>query len=314
MTSDPGSPTLDQLRVLVEVAETGSFTAAAQKMNRAISVISYSISNLEAQLGITLFDRETTRKPQLTEAGRVVLAEARSVIGGVSNLRSKVKGMLQGLEGELGVVLDSLLPAERVIDALTSFSSEFPTVTLHVHIETLGAVASLVLDKVATIGISGPFTADYAELDRISVGSLRMVPVAGRDHPLASPPPEGHPAGAQRDHVQLVIHDRSPLTLGRDFSVSSNRTWRLADLSAKHMLLKAGIGWGMMPLAMVTDDLDAGTLVELDLPDAIAFDYLVDAIYRSDTPPGPAAAWLVERFRQQADTLVRRPSRLRGPE
>lgn len=201
MTADPGSPTLDQLRVLVEVVETGSFTAAARKMNRAISVISYSISNLEAQLGITLFDRETTRKPQLTEAGRVVLAEARSVVSGVSTLRSKVKEMLQGLEGELSVVLDSLLPAERVIDALTSFSSEFPTVTLHVHIETLGAVASLILDKVATIGISGPFAADYAALHRISIGSLRMVPVAGRDHPLASPPPEGHPAGAARDHV-----------------------------------------------------------------------------------------------------------------
>jgi len=309
MISDPGSPTLDQLRVLVEVAETGSFTAAARKMNRAISVISYSISNLEVRLGITLFDRETTRKPQVTEAGRMVLAEARSVVGEVNNLRSKVKGMLQGLEGELSVVLDSLLPAERVIDALTSFSSEYPTVTLQVHIETLGAVASLVIDKVAMIGISGPFAADYAELDRISVGSLRMVPVAGRAHPLALPPPEGHPAGAGRDHIQLVIYDRSPLTLGRDFSVSGSRSWRLADLSAKHMLLKAGIGWGMMPLAMVADDLVAGTLVELGLPDAIAFDYLVDAIYCGDTLPGPAAAWLVERFRQQADNQIRHPLR-----
>lgn len=44
----------------------------------------------------------------------------------------------------------------------------------------------------------------------------------------------------------------------------------------------------LMPLAMVIDDLDAGTLVELDLPDAAAFDSLVDAIYRGDTPPGPA--------------------------
>ncbi len=296
---------MDQLRVLVEVVDTGSFTAAARKMNRAISVISYAISNLEAQLGIALFDRAATRKPRLTEAGRVILAEARSIVGGVSHLQSTVKGMLQGLEGELSVVLDSLLPAERVIDALAGFSVEFPNVVLHVHVETLGAVASLVLDKVATIGISGPFAANHAELDRVSVGSLRMVPVAGRHHPLASVPSGGHRAKEGRDHVQLVVYDRSPLTFGRDFSVSASVTWRIADLSAKHILLKAGIGWGMMPLAMVAGDLETGALVALELPDVTAFDYLVDAIYRSDTPPGPAATWLVERFRRQAAAMPR---------
>jgi len=135
-----------------------------------------------------------------------------------------------------------------------------------------------------------------------------MVPVAGRYHPLASPPADGHPPGAGREPIQLVIYDRSPLTQGRDFSVSGSRTWRLADLFAKHMLLKAGIGWGMMPLAMVVEDLKAGTLVELGLPDGNAFDYSVDAIYRRHTPLGPAAAWLVERFRQQADDVERHTS------
>ena len=300
MSIDPRDPTLDQLRVLVAVAETGSFTAAARKMNRAISVVSYSISNLEAQLGIPLFDRETARRPRLTEAGRIVLAEAQSVIGGVGGLRSKVKGMLQGLEGELGVALDSLLPPERMIDALTSFSAAFPTVVLRLHVETLGGVVSLVLDKVATIGISGPFARDRTELDRISVGSLRMLPGAGPDHPLAATPPGGHPAGVVRNHVQLVVYDRSPLTLGRDFSVSANLTWRLADLSVKHILLRAGVGWGLMPLAMVADDLRARRLVALDLPDVPAFDYLLDAVHRVDTPPGPAASWLIRRFREQA--------------
>ena len=126
-----------------------------------------------------------------------------------------------------------------------------------------------------------------------------MVPVAGRGHPLATVPTGGHAPGAIREHVQLVVYDRSSLTKGQDFSVVSSRTWRLADLYAKHMLLRAGIGWGMMPLAMVEDDLAAGVLVELDAPDGPAFDYPVDGIYRADTPPGPAACWLVERFRSQ---------------
>ena len=298
MPIGPGTPTLDQLSVFVQVVESGSFTAAARKLNRALSVISYTITNLEAQLGIPLFDRSGTRKPQLTEAGRAVLAEARSVVGGVGHLRAKVAGMSQGLEGEAHVVLDSLLSAARVVDALTAFAREFPTVTLHVHVETLGAVANLVLTGTAAIGISGQRSADFDELHRISVGSLRMVPVAGAEHPLALG--RGHSPGAAREHVQLVVYDRSPLTQGKDYSVSASRTWRLADLSAKHMLLRGGIGWGMMPLAMVTDDLAAGVLVQLDVPDLAAFDYPIDAIYRTDRPPGPAAAWLIERFRGQA--------------
>ncbi len=299
MSSAPGTPTLDQLNILVQVVETGSFTGAARKMNRALSVISYTVGNLEAQLGMTLFDRAASRRPQLTEAGRLVLAEARSVVAGVGNLRARVAGMLQGLEGELHVVLDCLLPPERITDALTAFSDEHPSVALHLHMETLGAVAGMVLGGSAVIGISGPFTAGFDELHRISVGSVRMISVAGRKHPLASVPTGGHTPGALREHVQLVVYDRSPLTKGRDFSVVSSRTWRLADLSAKHMLLRAGIGWGVMPLAMVQDDLAAEVLVELDVPDLAPFDYPVDAIYRADTPPGPAARWLIERFRGQ---------------
>lgn len=289
---------LDQLHVLVQGVETGSFTAAARKMNRTLSVVSYTVANLEAQLGVELFDRTVSRKPRLTEAGRMVLAEARSVVGGVNNLRAKVAAMSQGLEGELHVVLDSLLSPARVTDALTAFSDQYPTVRLYLHVETLGAVAGLVLEKTAIIGISGQRTADFDELHRSGVGSLRMVPVAGPRHPLASP--GGQPLGSAREHVQLVVYDRSPLTKSKDFSVIASRTWRLADLCAKHMLLRAGIGWGVMPLAMVKDDLAEGVLIQLDIPELAPFDYPLDAIHRTDTPPGPAASWLIERFRGQS--------------
>lgn len=298
MISEPGTPTLDQLKVLLTVVDAGSFAAAARKLNRATSVISYSIANLEAQLGMLLFDRETTRKPQLTEAGRMVLAEARTVSNGIDGLRAKVRGMLQGIEAELHIVLDVLLPEARVVDALISFREEFPTVSLHLHVETLGAVTKLVLDKVATIGVTGPLDGPVAGIERILIGTVPMIPVAAPQHPLAL---AGRSApGAGREHIQLVLTDRSPLTEGRDFAVVSSRTWRLADLGSKHMLLKAGIGWGNMPVPMIEEDLKSGRLVALDLPDSIGGDYALAAIYRADTPPGPAASWLIRRFEEQA--------------
>ncbi|WP_065260028.1 LysR family transcriptional regulator [Pseudomonas bananamidigenes] len=297
MISDPGTPTLDQLRVFLTVVEVGSFAGAARKLHRATSVVSYSIANLEMQLGVTLFDRETTRKPQLTDAGRTVLAEARTIANGVHGLRAKVKGLLQGLEAEVHVVLDVMLPAERVVDALKSFREAFPTVALHLHMEALGAVTELVINRGAVVGVSGPMNDGINGLERIGIGSVELIPVAAPNHPLACA--EANVPGAGREHTQLVLSDRSELTRDKDFAVLSSRTWRLADLGAKHMLLREGIGWGNMPRPMIQEDLDSGRLVRLDLPEYRSGQYTFDAIYRTDVPPGPAARWLIERFVQQ---------------
>jgi DNA-binding transcriptional LysR family regulator len=103
-------------------------------------------------------------------------------------------------------------------------------------------------------------------------------------------------AALARDHVQLVLTDRSSLTDGRDFGVLSVKTWRLADLGAKHALLLAGMGWGNMPKPMVNDDLKRGRLVELQIEAPGDLVYRFHTVYRRDTPPGPAASWLMERL------------------
>jgi DNA-binding transcriptional LysR family regulator len=77
------------------------------------------------------------------------------------------------------------------------------------------------------------------------------------------------------------------------------RSWRLADLGAKHALLLAGIGWGNMPEPILRDDLAASRLKRLDLPDSTGGFYALEAMYRTDRPPGPAAAWMIERFSEQ---------------
>lgn len=292
--ASPGTPTLDQLRVFLAVVETGSFAAAGRKLGRAVSVISYGIGNLEDQLGLLLFDREGTRKPQLTVAGRAVLAEARTVAHGIDELRAKVKGLLEGLEAEVNLAVDVMLPAARLATVLRDFACTFPTVQMRLHVEALGAVTALVLAGRAVVGISGPIALGAEGLDTMAAGLVTMVPVAAPGHELARMNPI--PPGAARNCVQLVLTDRSPLTEGRDFAVLSPRTWRLADLGAKHALLREGIGWGNMPLPLVESDLAAGTLVRLDMPDHVGGTYRFAGVWRRDTPPGPAAAWLLDQF------------------
>ncbi|WP_313441550.1 LysR family transcriptional regulator [Novosphingobium sp.] len=292
--SNPGTPTLDQLRIFLAIVDTGSFAAAGRKLNRAVSVISYGIANLEAQLGVLLFEREGTRKPQLTTAGRAVLSEARGVAEGIDGLRAKVKGLLDGLEAEIDLAVDVMFPAERLGVILRAFAAEFPTVQLRLHVEALGAITSMVLDGTAVIGVSGPLFAGVGGLESVSVGSVAMVPVAAPDHPLGRM--DLIPPGAGREYTQLVLSDRSRFTEGKDFSVMSPKTWRLADLGAKHALLRQGIGWGNMPLPMIEADLVSGTLIRLSMPDHPGGIYRFGGIWRRDTPPGPAAAWLLDKF------------------
>ena len=70
--------TLYQLRTFIAAVDEGSFSAAGRKLRRAQSVVSQTLANLEAQLGVKLFDR-SARYPRLTEEGRSLLADARSV-------------------------------------------------------------------------------------------------------------------------------------------------------------------------------------------------------------------------------------------
>jgi DNA-binding transcriptional LysR family regulator len=295
---DPGVPTLDQMSVLLAVADTGSLAAAARRLGRAPSAISYALDNLENQLGLSLFERVTTRHPRLTKRGEAVVAEARAVFERVDALRAKVKGLLDGLEAEVALAVDVMLPTARLVDALQGFRLQFPTVTLRLHVEALGAITELVTQGKAIIGISSVVHSVPEGLEHVPIGGVLMLPVAAPSHPLSTSCHKRF--GDLKDHVQLVLTDRSPLTAGQDFGVCSDMTWRLADLGAKHALLRAGVGWGHMPEPMVRDDLANGRLVVLDIAGWKGADYALQVIYRTAVPPGPAARWLIERFASQA--------------
>lgn len=293
---EPRSPTLDQLLVFLAIAEEGSFAAAARRLGRATSVISYAIANLEAQLGLQLFDRDTTKKPQLTEAGRAMLTDARTVALSVDSLLARARGLQAGLEAEVALVVDAMVPMRSMVGVFDAFQSAYPTVPLRLSVEAMGAVAQNVLDGVAAFGLSGPLDHGPDGLERRQIGAVRLLPVAAPAHPLARFTGTV-PTREARKHLQLVLTDRSQLTAGREFAVLALKTWRLADLAAKHELLLAGLGWGSMPEAMVGDDLAAGRLVRLNIDTWDNVVYPLQVVHRLDAPLGPASAWLVEQLK-----------------
>lgn len=291
------APSLDHLRIFLAVAEEGSFGGAARRLGRAVSVISYAVAQLEAQLAVQLFAREGSRRPELTETGRALLAEAMAISDDVDALLAKVRSLRQGLEPELSLAVDVMVPGHLLALLLADFQTMFPSVSLRLHVEALGAVAALVVEGRATLAIAGPDILDLPGIEREIVGKVEMVPVAAPGHPLARQ--DRIAPGEARDHLQLVLTDRSALTQGRDFAVASPRTWRIADLGAKHALLREGAGWGLMPRHAIADDLACGRLVELRLPETASIAYALIAMWRRDQPPGPAAVWVLDEIRKR---------------
>jgi len=287
---------LDQIRIFIAAADTGSFSAAARRLNRAQSVVSQTIANLEVQLRIPLFDRDG-RYPRLTEQGRQMLADARSVAAGIDQLKARAKGMAEGLEPELAVVIDVMFPMVVLTRAVAEFGSVFPGTPLRVYVEALGGVAQSVLDRTCGLGFIGSLPVQTPELVNERLIGVEMVIVAAATHPLGALRGPIRTAEFAK-HTQLVLTDRTTLSQGREFAVLSPRTWRLADLGAKHEFLRANLGWGGMPLHRVERDLADGTLVRLQPEDAVAdLVMAMSAVYRTDSPPGPAGRWLIGQLR-----------------
>ena len=286
--------TIDQLKVFIAAADERSFSAAGRKLSRAQSVISHSVAALEGQLGVVLFERKT-RYPSLTDPGRALLATARRILNEVSELKAQARGLVDGLESSLNLVVDVMYPMDRLTAAVSAFRIEFPTVPLSLHVEALGAVAKPVLDGDCSLGIMGSLPDVPEALRKVGVGHVKLIPVVSPSHPLASI--EGPvPASVLARHIQLVLSDRTELTSGKDFAVLSPETWRVADLGAKRSFLIAGLGWGNMPYPVVEKDLALGRLVQIDVEDPLpgGGNLPLFLIYRADTPPGPAGRWMID--------------------
>jgi DNA-binding transcriptional LysR family regulator len=301
----PAVPSIDQLLVLLAVEEEGSFTAAARRLGRATSAISYAIDTLEQQLGLPLFDRGTTRKPRLTREGEAVVSEAKAVAFSVETLRARVRGFLDDLEPEVSLVVDSLLPTGRLTRLLRDFNDKFPTVPIRLLVETLGGVERALRDDHARIGVGSQLHMTMTGFRRVDIEAVRLIPVAAPGHPLArvtrAAPREAN------DFIQLILSER-PAADGRDFGVVSLNSWRIGDLAAKHALLLAGLGWGGMPEPVVRADIEAGRLVRLNLRNWRGGEYNLQAVHKVDTPPGPAGRWLIDRLVALSDELERLPA------
>lgn len=307
------SLTLDQFSVFATVVAEGSFAAAARRLNRAQSAITYAIQKLEEQSGVTLFDRSAYRA-ELTEAGRALLPRAKRILDDVDDFRLQAAGVTEGMEAELSLVVDAFVP-DFLAPVLKDFQAAFPLVQLRLAVEYFQATAQALEEGWADLALMSASQPPSPGLERIHCDEIELVAVAAPDHPLAQVKGRLVPE-LMRDHLQLVLSARSEVRDRRDFGVHAVRRWRIADMSLRYALLLAGVGWCSMPRKLVAADLAAGRLVELkplrwEGADRMPRFPLVIA-HRRDKALGPAARWLIQRLAVAAVKTPRSPKTRAG--
>lgn len=215
--------TLDQLRIFVAVAETGSFSAAARRLGRVQSAVSQSMQGLEGILGTAVFDR-SGKAPKLNEAGRAILPDARRLIDGARALKAHAAGMAAGLEPELTLAVDAIFPNDLLIESLKAFSETFRDMPVSVFTEGLGGPEQRLRDGVVRLALSSFATRERAQdLESEFLVRIPLIPVVASSHLLAQI--EGVLGRDRLEYeTQLVLTDRTPITQNTFGGILSQKT------------------------------------------------------------------------------------------
>ena len=291
-----GTLTLDQLRVLVTIEETGSFSAAGRRLQRAQSAISHAVQTLEILQRVQLFDR-SGRTPVFTEAGRALVAQARQVLRQAELFERTAGAIASGLEPELTFSVDNMVPSAPVIRALGALQQRFPDLAVTLFTEALGGAERRVRSGSAALGLCLLLPNQAQDLQAYQVTTIELVPVVAPSHPLA-----GETRRIEREilaeHVQLILTDPENQG-GPSYSVVSSRVWRFVDLGRRLDFLLAGFGWATMPLHIVEGLLREGSLLRLpiDDPAILPGSIPIYAVHQRDRPLGIAARSLLHDIR-----------------
>jgi DNA-binding transcriptional LysR family regulator len=294
------SLTLDQMRVLVAVAETGSFSAASRKLGRVQSAISQAIRAMETTLGVVLFDR-STKTPTLTEAGVAIVQDARAIVDSAKALRLRAQSIAEDVEPELTLAVDATFPMPLLMESLRALRGAFPKLPATVFTEALGAAEETLRTAAARMAIyplrGGPTPDISAEF----LTTIALVPVVASDHALARAA-EPIRREALEPHVQLVLTGRSSYAQNMRGGIVSHHLWRFADLTTRLEFLLAGFGWCNMPQHMIEDHVAAGRLKRLALAGEPAVEIPLHVVSQRGRELGRAGKWLVADLRSRLKT------------
>ena len=227
ITGDDDVVDLRQLEYFLAVAEERSFTRGASRAHVVQSAASAAVSRLEREVGVVLFER-SGRRTELTDAGRVMLHRARSILGEVQRARDELHVLAGSLHGS--VMVGTVLSTGRfdLITAIAEFQRTYPNVSVELQLS------------------AGPLEDRVNEL------------LEGRVELMLVPVPARRPHGVRIDSIAdlqlaLACHRQDPLAVRRRVTYRDISERRFIDFPPR---------WGNRALV---DDLFAAHDVRRDV-------------------------------------------------
>ncbi|MEU4343345.1 LysR family transcriptional regulator [Nocardia sp. NPDC023852] len=266
---------LQQMRYVVAVAETNSFTRAAERCLVVQSALSHQIARLERELGARLFER-TSRRVRLTPAGAAFLPAARQCLDAAERAAAEVAAAVGEVRGRLAVGLIPTVAAVDIPGALRDFRRQYPHVRISLRVGASEDLAEQVEQGAVDVAFLGlPTTARPQGVAAHELARDRLVAVVAPDHPLAHEPavdlhrlssevfvdlPAGTAGRAQSDQAFSAA--------GLDRSVAFEVT--TAD-SMMARLVGQGLGVAMLPSAYVPQLAGVVTIEVADAPTRVEY-------------------------------------------
>ena len=251
---------LKQLRVLQAVGETGSFSAAADRLDYTQPAVSKIIATLERRLGVTLVDRGI-RPLRLTEAGGAVVQRAAAAFEQIAAAELEVEAIANLSAGSLRVGTFSSAGAAMVVDALRAFRKSHPDVD--VSITEIG-MPSAVTRSLRRGDLDVAVSFDYPEIDDTFADDLAQVHLL--DDPFDVVVPRGHKLEGKQAIRFAELADENWL-LGdfgpdspsfrmidrrcREAGFDPNVAYRVNDCQMAQALVAAGEGIALLPRLML---------------------------------------------------------------
>ncbi|WP_156293660.1 LysR family transcriptional regulator [Serratia oryzae] len=283
----------EALQAFVEAAALGSFSAAARKLRKSQSTISTAIANLEADLGLTLFNREA-RQPVLTPAGRKVLGHVQEILTASERLEALSIRLGDRVEPRLTIVFSDTYQPNHHDNLLKHFEQRYQDIELECMIAEDDDVLDLLHIGRAHLGMlavqpSYPPDIAFARLPE----QTEMGLFVAHEHPLTRIPAltQAHLASSR----QLYLNTYT----GSDAAKPQGPVWSAPSYLMLLEMAEQGFGWAVLPHWLVKQ-YGQQRLTELKIrgwPKLIS----VDAVWSKLTPPGPAGFWLLDRLLENAE-------------
>lgn len=253
--------TIDHWEVFQAVVQLGSFAAAAEKMNRSQSTVSYAISRLQEHFKVALFEMKG-RRAQLTEAGKALLADAEPLLDGFRMLEQRAGSLAAGEETAISVSVDSLYPDERLFGALAELRRSYP----HLRPQVQKIPFLLSAHEFASCGADMCISGFPAREHWVKpILDIRMRAVASADHPLHK---------LDRDltrldliqHLAVLIEGTAAPEPKRQPHAKTQRFIAVHAIESAIEAVRSGMCFGWLPVNRIAHYLNSGELVDLRLP------------------------------------------------